>query len=66
MIRLEVENENYQGRLIGAGGVYAGGDACRELSGEKKDEMARLEKIRLKEVEVRVMGLLDYWGCLDR
>lgn len=35
-------------------------------SDEEKDEMARLEKIRLKEVEVRVVGLLDYWGCLNR
>lgn len=33
-------------------------DKCLET------EKTRLEKIRLKEVEVRVVGLLDYWGCL--
>lgn len=34
------------------------------MSDNEKDEMARLEKIRLKEVEVRIVGLLDYWGYL--
>jgi len=35
------------------------------VSDEVKDEMARLEKIRLKEVEVRIAGLLEYCGFLD-
>jgi len=35
------------------------------VSDEVKDEMTRLEKLRLKEVEVRIVGLLDYYGFLD-
>ena len=35
------------------------------LSDEEKDEMARLEKIRLKEVEVRVAGILSYLRWLS-
>ena len=36
------------------------------LSELEKDEMTRLEKIRLKEVEVRIEGLLEYFGWLQR
>ncbi len=32
---------------------------------EEKDDMVRLEKIRLKEVEVRVSETLRYLGWLD-
>lgn len=31
---------------------------------DEKEEMSRLEKIRLEELKVRIMGLLEYWGCL--
>lgn len=47
-------------------------ESCKELqirslpvSDEEKDEMARLEKIRLKEVEVRVAETLRYLGWLS-
>ena len=35
------------------------------VSDEVKDEMTRLEKLRLKEVEVRIVGLLEYYGFLE-
>lgn len=34
------------------------------VSDETKNEMTRMEKIRLKEVEVRIVGLLNYRGFL--
>ena len=36
------------------------------VSDEKKNEMTSMEKIRLKEVEVRIVGLLDFLGYLER
>ena len=36
------------------------------VSDVKKEEMVRLEKIRLDEVEVRVAGMLDFFGWLER
>ena len=36
------------------------------LSDMEKDEKTRVETIRLKEVEVRVEGLLEYFGWLQK
>ena len=36
------------------------------VSDDKKEEMVRLEKIRLDEVEVRVAGMLDFFGWLKK
>ncbi len=36
------------------------------VSDDKKEEMVRLEKIRLDEVEVRVVGMLDFFGWLKK
>lgn len=37
---------------------------CLAVTDEAKDDMVRLEKIRLKEVEVRIVETLRYLGWL--